>query len=126
MYLCVLFWSMSLCVLCSQLVTQRSLEWLKSVRKSHESVSVSSFSQAEAINFRGVYTVQVDQGDALPTLESCFKVYIPPDQGRQTAHDDKTYRLEEIKDLQSKLVLVAARAESGGGTLQDFMGVSVF
>ena len=40
-----------------QVDTSSKLEWLKSVKKAHGSVEVSSIAQAEAINENGVYHV---------------------------------------------------------------------
>ena len=40
-----------------QVDTFRQLEWLKSVKKAHGSVEVSSIAQAEAINENGIYHV---------------------------------------------------------------------
>ena len=40
---------------------QRSLPWYQDVRESHTSFTVKSFSEAEAANSRGVYTIGVPE-----------------------------------------------------------------
>ena len=61
----------------------------------------------------------------MPTMESCVEVFIPATEAEKTVHDNKVYTLEKIKDLQSKLVLVAPKSEmSVGMTVQNFLTVS--
>ena len=77
----------------------------------HGSVTVTSFSQAEAINQRGIYTVGIGGNikGSLPTLQTAVRLKISEcNDGQQTVHDNKLYSLADIKDLQSKLVLLAA------------------
>ena len=106
--------------------THENLQWLKGVWQSHGSVTVTSFSQAEAINERGVYVVGIAENvkGSLPTLQTAVSLKISEcNDGRQTVHDNKSYSLADIKDLQSKLVLVTAKEEKKE-ILQVFLTVS--
>ena len=61
----------------------------------------------------------------LPTLEKCITLHIPQREDIQSVLDNRTYRIDNIKDLQSKLVLVAGQHVQNRDTVVgDFMTVS--
>ena len=110
-----------------QIDTSRQLEWLKGVKDSHGSVAMSSFMQAEAINARGVYEVGCLQqrkasGNGEETLESAIRLTVPPKEGDK---ETKVYNLDELKDLQSKLMLIAAKASHGKEEVDMFVEVGL-
>ena len=83
--------------------------------------------QAEAINARGVYEVGCPpQGkgnrNGEETLESVIHLSVPPKEGDK---ETKVYNLEELKDLQSKLMLIAAKAPQGKEEVDMFGEVSL-
>lgn len=93
---------------------------MKEVKQSHGSVATSSLRQAEAINARGIFRVGYLVGVATPessqvsskkTLESVIHLTVPP----KTEGTGKTqyYFLDGLKDLQSKLMLIAGKAAQG-------------
>ncbi|XP_046861644.1 E3 ubiquitin-protein ligase rnf213-alpha-like [Xenia sp. Carnegie-2017] len=73
--------------------TQKNLFWLKQIKESHGSVAMTTMVQVEAIN-------------------SCEDA----DRNRE----EKIYSLDEIKDIQSKLMLIAGKAESGKEEVDQF------
>ncbi|XP_070579262.1 E3 ubiquitin-protein ligase rnf213-alpha-like [Ptychodera flava] len=110
----------------------RHIEWIKGVKQSHGSVEMSSLSQAEAINSRGIYTVGClgkkvakDSIDAVVSLLVPAVEQIPLDSTSDSSmknekESDKEYTLEMLRDLQSKLMLVAGKAEQGKGEVDKF------
>ncbi|XP_053368256.1 E3 ubiquitin-protein ligase rnf213-alpha-like [Clarias gariepinus] len=86
----------------------RHLEWLKSVKESHGSVELSSISFATAINERGVYSITV-QNQKKINMETALKLYVPEGLGKE--QEIRCYSLEDVRDLQNKLMLMSGKAE---------------
>ncbi|KAL7869588.1 hypothetical protein AOLI_G00135760 [Acnodon oligacanthus] len=86
----------------------RWLDWLKSVRDTHGSVEQSSLSLASAINTSGVYHVEwpADSSEK-KCLGSVLYVKVPYNE------KDKTYSLDELLELQNKLMLMSSKGECG-------------
>ncbi|XP_036427896.1 E3 ubiquitin-protein ligase rnf213-beta isoform X2 [Colossoma macropomum] len=86
----------------------RWLDWLKSVRDTHGSVEQSSLSLASAINTSGVYHVEwpADSSEK-KCLGSVLYVKVPNNE------KDKTYSLDELLELQNKLMLMSSKGECG-------------
>ena len=105
-----------------QIDTSRQLEWLKGVEKSHGSVAKSSLMEAKAINEHGVYRVgcvseDVEKSIETLTLDAVIQLKLPT--------DEKRFTLDDLKDLQSKLMLIAAKASSGKEDVDRFVDVSL-
>ena len=104
-----------------QVATSHQLEWLKGVKKSHGSVAVSSLMEAQAINEKGVYRVGCPSKDAWTSmktlsLDAVIELTVVPDK--------KRFSLDNLKDLQSKLMLIAAKASHGKEDVDRFVDVS--
>ena len=102
--------------------TSRQLEWLKGVEKSHGSVAKSSLMEAKAINEHGVYRVGcvsggVEKSIETLTLDAVIQLKLP--------EDEKRFTLDDLKDLQSKLMLIAAKASHGKEDVDRFVDVSL-
>ena len=105
-----------------QIDTSRQLEWLKGVKTSHGSVAMSSLMEAQAINEQGVYRVgcvSEDAGTSMEklTLDTVIQLKVPS--------SEKKYTLDDLKDLQSKLMLIAAKASHGKEDVDRFVDVSM-
>ncbi|XP_068731195.1 E3 ubiquitin-protein ligase rnf213-alpha-like [Montipora capricornis] len=103
--------------------TSRHLQWLKTVKESHGSVAMTSLVQAQMINSSGVYVVgkflqQDSHEEDRLSLDQVVRLTVPPKEG---GLHDKIYSLDELKDLQSKLMLVAGRAEKGKDDVDTFV-----
>ncbi|KAK3096790.1 hypothetical protein FSP39_003301 [Pinctada imbricata] len=101
--------------------THRELEWLKTVKKSHGSVEVTSMYQAEAINTVGIYRV----GNITPgkqttelTLNEVLELHVQEDE--EGSRLRRKYDYKELHELQSKLMLVAGKAEQGKDDVDKF------
>ncbi|XP_048587615.1 E3 ubiquitin-protein ligase rnf213-alpha isoform X3 [Nematostella vectensis] len=106
--------------------TNRHLEWLKGVKNSHGSVEMSSIMLAKTINQGGVYSVgfldtgvdfnrnQVPLSEGQTTLDQVINLTVPVDYVSRNAREEdesekKTMYLNDLKDLQSKLMLIAGK-----------------
>ncbi|KAK7926008.1 hypothetical protein WMY93_008318 [Mugilogobius chulae] len=98
----------------------RHLEWLKTVKESHGSVELSSLSLATAINKMGVYVISAQSGRKL-SLDEAIKLQIPEE------HDDgqqmRNYSLEDLRELQNKLMLMSGKGDQGQQEVNHFTEV---
>ncbi|XP_051530047.1 E3 ubiquitin-protein ligase rnf213-beta-like isoform X2 [Myxocyprinus asiaticus] len=93
----------------------RWLDWLKGLRETHGSVEQSSLSLALAINTGGVYHVGWPVDFTGKTgLDNAFYVKVMKDA--QT----KTYSLNELLELQNKLMLMSSKGEHGREQVNRF------
>ncbi|XP_052086034.1 E3 ubiquitin-protein ligase RNF213-like [Mytilus californianus] len=122
--------------------TYENLEWLKSVKKSHGSVEVNSLAQAEAINTSGVYEVGysgVDTPVKKLLLTDVLKLSVSQEKENDACKEElemnseerketfvskteekKKYNYQQLQDLQSRLMLVAGKAEKGNDEVERF------
>ena len=92
---------------------------------------MTSLVQAKMINSTGTYVVGqlAPEGDASTehekrfSLENVVRLTVPP-KGTGDDLQSKTYSLDELKDLQSKLMLIAGKAEKGKDEVERFVKVS--
>ncbi|XP_029582376.1 E3 ubiquitin-protein ligase rnf213-alpha isoform X4 [Salmo trutta] len=87
--------------------TARHLEWLKTVKDSHGSVELSSLSLAKSINTRGIYIISAQNQKKL-RLDTALKLQIPEQQEEDQM---RNYSLEDLRDLQNKLMLMSGKGE---------------
>jgi hypothetical protein len=113
-------------------LTKRSLAWLKQIKKSHGSVALTTMFQVKAINSSGIYYIadsekakeskHADNGVKL-CLENLVSLVVPKDEIKN--REEKIYSLEEVKDVQSKLMLIAGKAENGKEEVDQFNQVCI-
>ncbi|KAM4716889.1 E3 ubiquitin-protein ligase rnf213-alpha-like [Anableps anableps] len=99
----------------------RHLEWLKTVKDSHGSVELSSLSLASTINNKGIYLINAKGVKKSLTLETALKLQIPEehDEGQQM----RCYSLEELRELQNKLMLMSGKGDQGQNEVEHFVEV---
>ncbi|XP_053396335.1 E3 ubiquitin-protein ligase rnf213-alpha-like isoform X2 [Mercenaria mercenaria] len=107
--------------------TNRQLQWLKEIKKAHGSVEVTSLMQAEAINANGIFTVgknawkreRVAQktDETLMVVADIIKLTVPEQEGKSQL---RNYTFSQCQDLQSRLMLVAGKAEKGTDSVDRF------
>ncbi|XP_051243364.1 LOW QUALITY PROTEIN: E3 ubiquitin-protein ligase rnf213-alpha-like [Dicentrarchus labrax] len=98
----------------------RHLEWLKTVKDSHGSVELSSLSLASAINSKGIYLISAQNVKKL-SLDTVLKLQIPEenDEGREM----RCYSLEDLRELQNKLMLMSGKGDQGQSEVDHFAEV---
>uniref|UniRef100_UPI00398E3990 E3 ubiquitin-protein ligase rnf213-alpha-like isoform X1 n=2 Tax=Pristiophorus japonicus TaxID=55135 RepID=UPI00398E3990 len=98
----------------------RHLEWLKTVKESHGSVELSSLSLASAINSNGIYIISSQEKNKL-SLRSAIVLNL------SEVHDDseevRSYTLEELRELQNKLMLMSGKGDHGREEVERFVEV---
>ncbi|XP_062875116.1 E3 ubiquitin-protein ligase rnf213-alpha [Trichomycterus rosablanca] len=100
--------------------TARHLEWLKTVKDSHGSVELSSLSLASAINTKGIYVISAENQTKL-TMDKVLKLQIP--EAHDEGHEMRSYSLEDLKDLQNKLMLMSGKEDQGQNEVDRFAEV---
>ena len=110
-----------------------SLPWLKQIKESHGSVALTTMVQVKAINSSGVYHIadrkarestHISGGGLELRLENLVRLVVPGDENKD--REERVYSLDEIKDVQSKLMLIAGKAESGKEEVDQFNQVCIF
>ena len=103
------------------------MDWLQSVKTSHGSVAMSSLMEAKTINEHGIYSVgclyEDESSSIVPerlTLPNVIKLRVLSAK----TENSKEYTLNDLKDLQSKLMLIAAKASQGKQDVDRFVDVS--
>ena len=92
---------------------------------------MTSLVQAEMINSRGVYVVgrlsheqdSTSVKEERLSLDHVVRLTVPPKESGADNAQDVVYSLDEIKDLQSKLMLIAGKAEKGKDEVDTFVKV---
>ena len=107
----------------------QSLSWLKQIKESHGSVALTTMVQVEAINSSGVFYIaepktKKDSVGLELCLENVVRLVVPENESKD--REEKVYSLEEIKDVQSKLMLIAGKADSGKEEVDQFNQVCIF
>lgn len=103
------------------------MDWLQSVKTSHGSVAMSSLMEAKTFNEHGIYSVgchNEDESSSLVpehlTLPNVIKLRV----STGNTGNSREYTLDDLKDLQSKLMLIAAKASHGKQDVDRFVDVS--
>ncbi|KAF7645355.1 hypothetical protein LDENG_00206190 [Lucifuga dentata] len=96
----------------------RLLSWLKGLKETHGSVEQSSLSLASLINAHGVYHIGWSEEN---TERRCLQniVLVKVKKGRE----EKSYRLEDLLELQNKLMLMSSKGEHGREQVNRFTEV---
>ena len=97
------------------------LEWLKGVKDDH---AMSSLKVAQAINERGVYcvghldTTATTHPSDKEAVSSVVNLLLPSASNGKTPF--RTYNLENLQELQSKLALISGKQSSGQEDVDKF------
>ena len=100
---------------------------MQQIKESHGSVALTTMVQVKAINSSGIYyiadsknTKYNKQGNngVKSSLENLVCLVVPEDTNKN--RKEKIYSLEEVKDVQSKLMLIAGKEESGKEEVDQF------
>ncbi|XP_029934003.1 E3 ubiquitin-protein ligase rnf213-beta [Myripristis murdjan] len=96
----------------------RLLSWLKGLKETHGSVEQSSLSLASSINAQGVYHIGwSEENTEKRCLQSLLLVKVKRGQ------EEKSYTLDDLLELQNKLMLMSSKGEHGREQVNRFMQV---
>ena len=106
--------------LCSQIACNNDLEWYKSVKETQGSVEVTSIGQLNNIQKYGCYTIS--SGDKLfQTIYDIIEMKLEEQDKILPKHK---YTLDELRDLESKLVLITSSNAENRKEVDLFLNVS--
>ncbi|XP_053396011.1 E3 ubiquitin-protein ligase rnf213-alpha-like [Mercenaria mercenaria] len=107
--------------------TNSQIEWLTEIKNAHGVVEVTSMMQTEAINTNGTFIIgrQALQDkeesntlhDYLMSVADTVKLIVPGELGKRKK---RNYTFSELQDLQSRLMLVAGKADTGTESVERF------
>uniref|UniRef100_A0A8C8S421 RING-type E3 ubiquitin transferase n=1 Tax=Pelusios castaneus TaxID=367368 RepID=A0A8C8S421_9SAUR len=89
----------------------RHLEWLKTVKESHGSVELSSLSLATTINSKGIYVIAAPPEGQKVSLDTVLLLSLSENHG--DSEELRQYSLEELRELQNKLMLMSGKGDQG-------------
>nr|XP_046232923.1 E3 ubiquitin-protein ligase rnf213-beta [Scatophagus argus]XP_046232924.1 E3 ubiquitin-protein ligase rnf213-beta [Scatophagus argus] len=96
----------------------RLLSWLKALKETHGSVEQSSLSLASSINAHGVYHIGwSDDKTDKRCLQNMVHVTV------KRSREEKSYKLEDLLELQNKLMLMSSKGEHGREQVNRFTEV---
>ncbi|XP_061169142.1 E3 ubiquitin-protein ligase RNF213-like [Saccostrea echinata] len=101
--------------------TKRNLDWFDGVKQFQGSVEVSSMEQAKTINAAGIYVVgnlQEDSPNHKLNVDDVLQLHIKDETQGQGLRPK--YQYKDLQELQSKLMLVAGKAEKGKEDVDRF------
>ncbi|XP_054454921.1 E3 ubiquitin-protein ligase rnf213-beta [Anoplopoma fimbria] len=98
--------------------SNRLLSWLIALKETHGSVEQSSLSLASSINAHGVYHIG---WSAHNTEKRCLRNMVAVTVRRGS--EEKSYKLEDLLELQNKLMLMSSKGEHGREQVNRFTEV---
>nr|KAG5700588.1 hypothetical protein BaRGS_015384 [Batillaria attramentaria] len=101
--------------------TSNELVWFQDVQKTHGSVEKTSLSQVANIIARGVFKIISEKGDMTMKVQDVIRVDVRKDE--ETKTKGRSYKYNELLDLQSRLMLVAGQAEKGKEDVDRFITI---
>ena len=96
------------------------LEWYKSVKETQASVEVTSFGQMNNIFQYGCYTVGSVESKICQNYHEVIHLSLKERKKRLTKN---SYNLEELRDLESKLVLITGSKAENRAHVDTFIDV---
>ena len=97
------------------------MDWYKSVKETQGSVEVTSFGQMNNILKYGCYTVGASQNKTVHTIRDVIHLKL---EESDKAFHKKSYSLDELRDLESKLVLITGNKTENKMNVDRFLDVS--
>ena len=99
----------------------KDLEWYNSVKKTQASVEVTSFGQMNNIQQYGEYAVGERRDEAMDTIHDVIHLTLTPQRGKKLLKT--SYSLDELRDLESKLVLITGSKAENRAAVDQFLNV---
>ena len=100
-----------------------NMEWYKSVKKTQGTVEVTSYDQMDNIFEYGCYFVGVKQPFIAKNHFDLINLYLKEKVNDVKHLAKKSYNLEELRDLESKLVLITGNNAENRKKVELFINV---
>ena len=102
---------------------EREIDWYKSVKETQGSVEVTSFGQMRNINQLGHYTIGLTRKGITISRAEVIRLRLVETRGVKRL-PKVHYTLDELRDLESKLVLITGRDSAERKEVDQFLHVS--
>ena len=112
-------------VLLFQEACNKELEWFKSVKETQGSVEVTSIGQMNNILKNGCYFIGSSRPEVHQNSSEIISLKLK-EKDKESRILKKQYTLEELHDLESKLVLITGSKAEYRNEVDYFLGVSSF
>jgi len=90
------------------------------MKRIQGSVEVTSVNQVEDINKFGVYTISCKGDKILQLIDKAIQLKVLNANAAK-----KLYSFDDLRDLESKLVLIRGRSTKGGAEIDRFLDVRI-
>ena len=110
----------------TQVECNKELEWYKSVKETQASVEVTSFGQMNNIFKYGCYTVGSPRAQIYQNYHELIRLLLKKNKKRKKHILKDNYNLEELRDLESKLVLITGSKAENRAQVETFIDVRVY
>ena len=100
----------------------QTLEWYKSVKETQGSVEVTSFGQMDNILRYGCYTIAGKTDQTMHSIHDVIRLSLNPPPDKDLLRT--SYSLDELRDLESKLVLITGSKAENRMEVEQFLVVS--
>jgi len=97
---------------------KEDLDWYKEIKKIQGDVEVTSVNQVEDIYGFGAYTISCEGKKVMQTIGEAITLKISRVKAAK-----KLYSFNDLRDLESKLVLIRGRDAKGGAEIDRFLTV---
>ena len=103
---------------------KNDLEWYKSVKETQASVEVTSYGQMDNIRSCGHYIVCGRSDRAMDNIHDVIQLILKPQEGKKLLKT--SYTLNELRDLESKIVLITGTRAENRAAVDHFLNVRMW
>ena len=107
-----------------QIHCNKDVEWYKSVKDAQASVEVTSYGQMDAILEYGCYSIGIKEPVICKSQNEIISLALKMSKEKADKHLKTSYNLEDLQDLESKLVLITGRNAGNRDMVDMFVDVS--
>lgn len=91
------------------------------MKETQGSVEVTSFGQMDNIQDCGCYTVGGKRNAAMNSIHDVIQLTLSPKAGKELVK--RSYNLDDLRDLESKLVLITGSKAENRAAVEHFLDV---
>lgn len=100
----------------------KQLDWYKSVKETQGSVEVTSFGKMKDVLRYGRYTIGTKHTQTVHSIHDVISLKL---ENTEKQLPKMSYSLDDLRDLESKLVLITGSKAKNRGDVDRFLDVSV-
>ncbi len=108
-----------------QIHCNKDVGWYTSVKDAQASVQVTSYGQMDAILEHGCYSIGIKQPVICKSRNEVISLALKMNKEKANKLLKTSYNLEDLQDLESKLVLITGRNAHNRDMVDLFVDVSI-